>query len=83
MKTCHGEEAALTEEWESLMTYFRLWAQSGHLHETDRTYSRLCTRTSYVKHSEDTLEQKRNHYISVVKAFESALNLLKANGLGR
>lgn len=83
VKVCHGEEAALMEEWESLMTYFRIWAQSGHEHETDRTYSRLCTRTAYVQHSEDTLEQKRSHYISVVRAFESALNLLKASGPGR
>ncbi|USP77252.1 hypothetical protein yc1106_04526 [Curvularia clavata] len=83
MKVCHGEEAALMEEWEDLMLYFRIWAQSGHEHETDRTYSRLCTRTAYVQHSEDALEQKRNHYVSVVKAFESALSLLKASGLGR
>ncbi|KAF5850024.1 hypothetical protein GGP41_005440 [Bipolaris sorokiniana] len=44
VKVCHGEEAALMEEWESLMTYFRIWAQSGHEHETDRTYSRCVLR---------------------------------------
>jgi len=38
---------------------------------------------TYVQNSEEELEQKRNHYVSVVKAFESALNLLKANGIGR
>ncbi|KAE8826197.1 hypothetical protein PTNB73_09807 [Pyrenophora teres f. teres] len=80
MKTCHGEEAALMHEWEALMNYFRVWAQSGHEHETDRTYSRLRTRTTFVQHEEDTLEQKRHHYINVVKAFESALSLLKNNG---
>ncbi|KAI4647767.1 hypothetical protein J4E93_004177 [Alternaria ventricosa] len=36
-----------------------------------------------MNHEEAELEQKRNHYINVVKAFESALNLLKASGLGR
>ncbi|KAK1918566.1 hypothetical protein P3342_001485 [Pyrenophora teres f. teres] len=75
MKTCHGEEAALMHEWEALMNYFRVWAQSGHEHETDRTYSRLRTRTTFVQHEEDTLEQKRHHYINVVKAFERAIYL--------
>ncbi|KAF1836658.1 hypothetical protein BDW02DRAFT_566750 [Decorospora gaudefroyi] len=83
IKKCHGDEAELMQEWESLMAYFRVWANSGHEHETDRTYSRLRTRMTYVQHSEAQLEQKRNHYINVVRAFESALNLLKANGFGR
>ncbi|EDU50548.1 hypothetical protein PtrSN002B_008676 [Pyrenophora tritici-repentis] len=80
MKGCHEEEAALMHEWEALMNYFRVWAQSGHEHETERTFSRLRTRTTFVQHEEDTLEQKRNHYINVVKAFESALSLLKHTG---
>ncbi|KAF1944101.1 hypothetical protein EJ02DRAFT_452714 [Clathrospora elynae] len=80
---CHGEEEELMREWESLMAYFRIWAQSGHEHETDRTHSRLRTRMTYVQNSEDTFEQRRNHYISVVKAFESALNLLRGNSIGR
>ncbi|KAJ4372151.1 hypothetical protein N0V83_003924 [Neocucurbitaria cava] len=78
---CHGQETELMQEWETLMTFFRTWAQSGHQHETDRTYSRLRTRMTYVQHSEANLEKTRNHYISVVRAFESALNLLRANGL--
>ncbi|RMZ66652.1 zinc finger fyve domain-containing 19 [Pyrenophora seminiperda CCB06] len=80
MKNCHGEEAALMQEWENLMDYFRVWAQSGHEHETGRTYSRLRTRTTFVQNEEDLLEQKRTHYITVVKAFESALSLLKNSG---
>ncbi|KAG9188670.1 hypothetical protein G6011_07375 [Alternaria panax] len=83
MEGCQNEESELMQEWESLMAYFRVWANSGHDHETDRTYLRLRTRMTYVQNSEQELEKKRNHYISVVKAFESALNLLKANGIGR
>ncbi|KAB2106292.1 hypothetical protein AG0111_0g4996 [Alternaria gaisen] len=83
MNGCHNEESELMQEWESLMAYFRIWANSGLEHETGRTYSRLRTRMAYVQNAEEELEQKRNHYISVVKAFESALNLLKANGIGR
>ncbi|OWY50166.1 zinc finger fyve-like protein 19 [Alternaria alternata] len=83
MNGCHNEESELMQEWESLMAYFRIWANSGLEHETGRTYSRLRTRMAYVQNAEEELEKKRNHYISVVKAFESALNLLKANGIGR
>ncbi|KAJ4335381.1 hypothetical protein N0V87_006170 [Didymella glomerata] len=35
--------------------------------------------SSLMETEEDELERKRLHYINVVKAFESALNLLKAN----
>ncbi|KAF2622788.1 hypothetical protein BU25DRAFT_415034 [Macroventuria anomochaeta] len=80
---CSQEEAGSMGEWNSLMEYFRIWANSGHEHETDRTFQRLQTRTIYVQNEEDELENKRNHYINVVRAFESALNLLKANGMFR
>ncbi|CAO2656698.1 Nn.00g055010.m01.CDS01 [Neocucurbitaria sp. VM-36] len=79
---CHGHETELMQEWESLMTFFRIWAESGHGHETGRTYARLRTRMAYVQHSEANLEQTRSHYVNVVRAFESALNLLRANGFG-
>ncbi|KAH3905740.1 hypothetical protein HBI56_211440 [Parastagonospora nodorum] len=77
MNKCRTQEGELAEEWESLMNYFRIWAESGHEHETDRTFQRLQTRTKFVQNSEAELESKRNHYIDVVKAFESALHLLK------
>ncbi|KAH7379317.1 hypothetical protein DE146DRAFT_625558 [Phaeosphaeria sp. MPI-PUGE-AT-0046c] len=93
MDGCHTHEAELAQEWESLMNYFRVWAESGHTHETDRTFQRLKTRTSHVQNSENSLEQRRHHCkfttnihhldINVVKAFESALSLLKATSYGR
>ncbi|KAF1932478.1 uncharacterized protein M421DRAFT_417198 [Didymella exigua CBS 183.55] len=76
---CSQDEADLMEEWAKLMEYFRIWAESGHGHETDRTYQRLQTRTLYVQNEEDEFESRRNHYINVVKAFESALTLLRNN----
>ncbi|KAF2831498.1 hypothetical protein CC86DRAFT_366849 [Ophiobolus disseminans] len=82
MQGCHDQEGKLAQEWESLMNYFRIWADSGNDQETDRTFKRLKTRTNYVQNSEDKLEQTRQHYTSVVKAFESALTLLKAHGFG-
>ncbi|KAH6637926.1 hypothetical protein C7974DRAFT_411382 [Boeremia exigua] len=79
IKECSQEEQELMQEWRSLMEYFAIWANSGHEHETDRTFRRLQTRTMYVKNEENKLEETRNHYISVVRAFESALNLLRRN----
>jgi hypothetical protein len=61
MNGCHNEESELMQEWESLMAYFRIWANSGLEHETGRTYSRLRTRMAYVQNAEEELEKKRNH----------------------
>ncbi|KAF2663013.1 hypothetical protein K491DRAFT_686172 [Lophiostoma macrostomum CBS 122681] len=76
IKRCESHEENLMKEFESLMSFFRVWAVSGHTHETERTYSRLKTRMMHVQHSEEELEKKRLHYISVVDAFERALKLL-------
>ncbi|XPS70357.1 hypothetical protein M3J09_002578 [Ascochyta lentis] len=81
INNCSQEEAKLMQDWSNLMEFFRVWAESGHAQETDRTFQRLQTRTKFVLHEEQKLEDKRNHYINVVRAFESALNLLKAPGL--
>ncbi|KAF1839902.1 uncharacterized protein K460DRAFT_371855 [Cucurbitaria berberidis CBS 394.84] len=58
---CHGQEIEMMQEWESMMTFFRIWVDSGHEHETGRTYSRLRTRMTHVQHSEATLERTRTH----------------------
>ncbi|KAF1360484.1 hypothetical protein EJ07DRAFT_177196 [Lizonia empirigonia] len=78
---CSQGEAELMREWASLMQFFHVWAESGHYHETNRTFQRLQTRTMFVTHEEEKLENTRNHYVNVVRAFESALNLLRATGL--
>ncbi|KAF2186822.1 hypothetical protein K469DRAFT_725504 [Zopfia rhizophila CBS 207.26] len=78
IKGCEGIENGLMQEWSNLMDFFRVWAVSGHEHETDRTYKRLRTRMAHVQHSENHLEKTRKHYINVVNAFESALQLLNS-----
>ncbi|KAF2751009.1 hypothetical protein M011DRAFT_464799 [Sporormia fimetaria CBS 119925] len=80
MRECSNNEAELTSEFERLMAFFRIWANAGHMHEIERTFSRLRTRTLHVQHSESELEQKRLHYIRVVQAFQSALQLLQIDG---
>ncbi|KAF2681855.1 hypothetical protein K458DRAFT_308550 [Lentithecium fluviatile CBS 122367] len=79
--TTSKEEADLMDDWVELMKCFKIWAEAGHLHETDRTFSRLRTRIAYVQNSETRLESTRQHYVNVVQAFESALNLLRNSGL--
>ncbi|KAF2468151.1 uncharacterized protein BDR25DRAFT_305154 [Lindgomyces ingoldianus] len=78
MRQCQQHEEDLLKEYGELMDFFRVWVESGHAHETDRTYHRLRTRMTHVQSSEEHLEKTRNHYINVVKAFESALNLLNS-----
>ncbi|PSN62955.1 hypothetical protein BS50DRAFT_576797 [Corynespora cassiicola Philippines] len=78
IRECSAEEEQLADEFAKLMDFFKVWAQSGHDGETGRTHLRLKARMEHVQHSEEVLEQKREHYIRVVKAFESALNLLNA-----
>ncbi|TKA82857.1 hypothetical protein B0A55_00984 [Friedmanniomyces simplex] len=56
--------------------FFSVWAATSHTHEVDRSYKRLKTQTTLVQHQEDELERKRGHYIKVVEAFKSALQLL-------
>ncbi|KAF2278205.1 uncharacterized protein EI97DRAFT_431473 [Westerdykella ornata] len=77
IRDCDARETELLQEWESLMNFFRIWAEAGHAHETDRTYHRLRTRMTYVQHAEESLEKKRQHYIQVVEAFQLALQLLQ------
>ncbi|KAF2498629.1 hypothetical protein BU16DRAFT_300953 [Lophium mytilinum] len=69
-------EQRLTEEWDDLMNFFSIWQEASKHHEVDRSFRRLRTRTAHVQNSEENLEKTRVHYIQVVRAFESALDLL-------
>jgi len=69
-------EKGLTNEWAKLMKTFEIWHNAGKDHEVDRSFKRLKTRVAHVQHSEYNLERTRSHYMHVVKAFESALELL-------
>ncbi|KIW07957.1 uncharacterized protein PV09_01858 [Verruconis gallopava] len=72
------EELQLWREFHELTSFFQIWASSSQTHETERATKRLATRMLHVQNSEELVEQKRQHYIKVVEAFKSALELLNA-----
>lgn len=69
-------EREILDEFNSLMNFFTIWADTSQSHEAERSFKRLRTRMAHVQNSEEKLETTRLHYIQVVKAFESALQLL-------
>ncbi|CAK4033428.1 Hypothetical predicted protein [Lecanosticta acicola] len=71
------KEAALIGEWNDLLDSFGIWATAGSQKEVNRSFKRLRTQMVYVRNEEDELEQKRLHYVKVVEAFRSALDLLR------
>ncbi|KAI7351170.1 hypothetical protein KC357_g310 [Hortaea werneckii] len=71
-----AKEHSILDEFSSLCEYFGVWAQASETHEVDRSYKRLKTQVAYVENRESELESKRQHYIKVVDAFKSALELL-------
>ncbi|KAF2442317.1 hypothetical protein P171DRAFT_433845 [Karstenula rhodostoma CBS 690.94] len=82
ISTASAQEQELLEEFAQLMDYFKIWADAGANQESDRTFHRLRTRMTYVQNSEQKLANTRQHYIEVVRAFESALDLLRNSGFG-
>ncbi|KAF2459751.1 hypothetical protein BDY21DRAFT_281425 [Lineolata rhizophorae] len=78
MEEHYTNEVQLHEEFVALMKFFKSWSETGQSVEAERASKRLRRRMSYVEAAEDDLEGKRQHYIKVVRAFESALNLLNS-----
>ncbi|QUC18467.1 uncharacterized protein UV8b_02708 [Ustilaginoidea virens] len=75
-------EREILKEAESLSKtckYFQVWAASASAHDDDRAAKRLRTRQRFVILSEEKMAQKQKHYEEVVRAFESALALLKSS----
>ncbi|KAL1960782.1 hypothetical protein VTO42DRAFT_6612 [Malbranchea cinnamomea] len=70
-------ESALQKETAELLEVFIVWSQTTGFHDEDRAYKRFKTRMDYVQNCEANLEEKKRHYANVVKAFESALALLR------
>ncbi|GAB7334011.1 hypothetical protein MBLNU13_g06107t2 [Cladosporium sp. NU13] len=70
------EEQELYRSFNELCGYFYVWAEAGHAHEVDRSFKRMKTQITLVQHNEEALESKRLHYVKVVEAFKSALQLL-------
>ncbi|KAK3054456.1 hypothetical protein LTR09_004725 [Extremus antarcticus] len=76
MDEFRNSENEIIDEFQSLCQYFNVWAQAGADHEVERSFKRMRTQTTLVHHHESELEDKRQHYIQVVNAFKSALQLL-------
>lgn len=76
MKEANQKEEKLRHDFEHLVQYFGAWTTSASNYDNERSYKRIKTRTLYVQHAEETLEQKKQHYSQVVQAFQSALALL-------
>jgi len=70
-------ETTLQKAAADLLEIFIIWSQTTVFRDEDRAYKRFKTRMNYVQSSEARLETKRKHYVNVVKAFESALALLR------
>ncbi|KOS18865.1 hypothetical protein ESCO_000244 [Escovopsis weberi] len=71
-------EKEILKEAEDLSRYFAAWSSAASAHDNERAVKRLQTRQRYVNISEEKLAQKQQHYEEVVRAFESALALLRS-----
>ncbi|OQO00373.1 hypothetical protein B0A48_13721 [Cryoendolithus antarcticus] len=69
-------ENQIWAEFNNLSNMFNAWVTASEQHEIERSSKRLKTQTTLVRHHEGQLEEKRQHYIKVVEAFQSALKLL-------
>ncbi|KAG6104782.1 hypothetical protein E4U31_001813 [Claviceps sp. LM219 group G6] len=79
LKEADGEETGILQEAQSLSKYFQTWASAASAHDDERAVKRLRTRQRFVNLSEEQMSQKQKHYEEVVRAFESALALLKSS----
>ncbi|KAG6004731.1 hypothetical protein E4U21_000823 [Claviceps maximensis] len=78
LKEADGVERDILQEAQSLSKYFKTWASAASAHDDERAVKRLRTRQRFVNLSEEKMTQKQKHYEEVVRAFESALALLKS-----
>ncbi|KAL2824545.1 hypothetical protein BDW59DRAFT_162431 [Aspergillus cavernicola] len=76
MEQYDKSEEELRDHITKLLQIFTAWSQTTVAHDETRALKRFRTQMHHVQNSEESLEKKRNHYIDVVKAFESALALL-------
>ncbi|KAH7155528.1 hypothetical protein B0J13DRAFT_618961 [Dactylonectria estremocensis] len=71
-------EEAILKDAGALSKYFKVWASAASAHDDERAAKRLQTRRRFVNLSEENMAQKQQHYDEVVRAFESALALLRS-----
>ncbi|KAL7943268.1 hypothetical protein V8C42DRAFT_347237 [Trichoderma barbatum] len=73
-----AQEREVLLEAESLSQYFQAWSSAASAHDDKRAIKRLQTRERFVKISEQRVAQKQQHCDEVMRAFESALALLRS-----
>ena len=76
MEAMRVVEEGIWEEWRGWGEILGAWASTISVHDEERASKRLRTRVAFTQGAEESLEAKRQHYIKVVQAFESALALL-------
>ncbi|KAJ5902423.1 hypothetical protein N7495_002951 [Penicillium taxi] len=74
-------EEELRAQTKQLLEAFTAWSQTTVLQDEDRALKRFKTQMQHVQNSEMSMENKKNHYMEVVKAFQSALALLNEQQL--
>ncbi|KAL6904735.1 hypothetical protein GGI43DRAFT_288700 [Trichoderma evansii] len=72
------QEREILKEAGDLAKYFQVWSSAASAHDDERAVKRLQTRQRFVNISEEKMAQKQQHYEEVVRAFESALALLRS-----
>lgn len=76
MEECRLKEEEIGKEFQEWLEVFKAWTSVTSIHEEERASKRLRTRITYVQDKETALDEKRQHYVKVVRAFESALALM-------
>lgn len=70
------DDNAVIAEFDRFSEAFAIWARSSTAGDTTRAGKRLKTRERYIELAEESLEEKKEHYVHVVEAFKNALKLL-------
>lgn len=78
LRDADEQEQEILKRADALSKYFRVWASAASTHDDERAVKRLQTRRRFVNLSEEKMAQKQQHYDEVVRAFESALALLRS-----
>ncbi|KPM40717.1 hypothetical protein AK830_g5865 [Neonectria ditissima] len=78
LRDADDHEDGILKQADALSKYFKVWASAASAHDDERAAKRLQTRRRFVNLSEENMAQKQQHYDEVVRAFESALALLRS-----
>ncbi|KAH6669416.1 hypothetical protein B0J14DRAFT_118891 [Halenospora varia] len=76
LRVAENKEAELMQQFVDYCQLFDAWSRGGANKVNTRATKRLKTRERFIQLSEVDLEKKKEHYESVVKAFQVALDLL-------